>query len=167
MTRTTCPCARTRPPGLGGGGRAAEGGARDLHAGVLPISEAHHPPTPTHTTDKGSNVIWDRLGHVTCCMMASVPITIVIIVTNVAPMLISWLATFLLGVATGLVALQLVAKAIGKLGDSKSAPSGRARTWALLCGLGLNLSVPLWGAAAVFYMATRTTDEVGAGDDMG
>ena len=33
--------------------------------------------------DKGQNVIWDRLGHVTCGMMAAVPVVMVTVVTGV------------------------------------------------------------------------------------
>ena len=70
-------------------------------------------------------------------------------------MLIAAFSSFCLVVATGLVVAQVIIMMLGRIGDTPSATSGRARTYAIMCNLGLYLSVPLWGLALMFYLSTR------------
>lgn len=76
-----------------------------------------------------------------------------------APMLIAMLSGFCLVVATGLVLSQMIIMMLGRIGDTPTATSGRGRTYALMCNLGLYLSVPVWCLALMFYLATRIVSD--------
>ena len=76
-----------------------------------------------------------------------------------APILIAMLSGLCLVVASGLVLAQIIIMMLGRIGDTPAATSGRGRTYALMCNLGLYLSVPVWFLALMFYLSTRIVSD--------